>query len=144
MSRLPCKAVRCGSQRLPGQAELPLGSPSTELFKSWIGGRFPHQKEGPETQVCARSAQVLSRGPAWAGQQGEREAWPLPVALLLLGMGLFPICPQPPADMNLAKDGAKVISLTPLELGPGRCGAGSWVVCVGEEGLRAHPVINVV
>jgi hypothetical protein len=49
---------------------------------------------------------------------------------------------QPPAGMSLAKGGAEATSLTPLELGRGGGGAGSWVVCVREERLHAYPVIN--
>lgn len=43
-----------------------------------------------------------------------------PVASLGCVPGPSPVCPQPPADMNLAKVGNKRMSLASLELGPGR------------------------
>lgn len=55
--------------------------------------------------------------------------------------GPFPVCVQSPAAMSLARGGAERMS--PGSWGLGGGGAGSWVVCVQEETLRAYLVINV-
>lgn len=66
-----------------------------------------------------------------------------PVASLGCVPGPSPVCPQPPADMRLAKGGTERLSLAPRSWGLGAGGTGGWVVCVQEETLCAYPLINV-
>lgn len=108
-----------------------MGTRNSEQFEHRTGGgkgQAPQEDGGRGSDLCVK----LPRA-----REGGRPGCSHGPCCCCVHAQTVASCPQPPADMSLARGGAERLGLP-----AGGGGAGSWVVCVPEEAPRAYLVIN--